>query len=44
MSKTRKLKEMTFKISVPKIDPIALPVPPKSDVPPITTEAIEESV
>ena len=37
-------KDMTRKIKAPKIEPIAPPVPPISDVPPITTAAIELSV
>ena len=42
--KMRKKKEMTRRISAPKTEPIAPPVPPSSEVPPITTEAIELSV
>src|SRR6202034_4523434 len=41
ISKIRKKKEITRRMSAPKIEPIAPPVPPRSDVPPITTEAIE---
>ena len=44
MSKMRKKKEMTRKIMAPKIEPMALPVPPSSEVPPMTTEAMELSV
>ena len=44
MSKIRKKNEITRRISAPKIEPIALPVPPSSDVPPMTTAAIEFSV
>ena len=32
------------KISAPKIEPIALPEPPNSEMPPMTTAAIELSV
>ncbi len=44
MSKMRKKKEITRKMSAPKIEPIALPVPPSSEVPPMTTAAIEFKV
>ena len=44
MSKMRKLKEMTRRTSAPKIEPMAPPVPPSSEVPPMTTAAIEFSV
>src|SRR5882672_1406777 len=44
MSKMRKKKEITRRIMAPKIEPMALPVPPSSDVPPMTTDAIELSV
>ena len=44
MSKMRKKKEITRRIIAPNTEPIAPPVPPSSDVPPMTTEAIEFSV
>ena len=44
MSKMRKKKEITRRTRAPKIEPIAPPVPPSSEVPPITTAAIELSV
>ena len=44
MSKMRKLNEIARITKAPNIEPIAPPVPPSSDVPPITTAAIEFSV
>src|SRR5271169_6218573 len=44
ISKTRKKKEITRNMRAPKIEPIAPPVPPNSEVPPMTTAAIELSV
>ena len=35
---------MVRSTKAPKIEPIALPAPPTSEVPPITTAAIELSV
>ncbi len=44
MSKMRKKYEMTRRISAPNTEPIAPPLPPSSEVPPITTAAIEFKV
>ena len=43
-SKMRKLKEMARMTRAPNSEPIAPPEPPMSEVPPITTAAIEFSV
>ena len=44
IDRMRKLKATTRRISAPNIDPIAPPMPPNSEVPPITTAAIEFKV
>src|SRR5215213_5433060 len=43
-SKMRKLNEIVRSTIAPIMDPMALPVPPRSDVPPMTTAAMEFSV
>ena len=44
MSKTKSRSPTVRRTKAPKIEPMALPDPPNSDVPPITTAAIELSV
>src|SRR6266403_1460326 len=40
-SKTKSRSSIVRRTKAPKIEPMALPAPPKSEVPPMTTEAIE---
>ncbi len=44
MLKMRKVKEITRRVAAPNAEPTTPPAPPSSDVPPITTEAMEFSV